>query len=148
MKWTGIVVLIIASVRASAQNVPFLGDWQEPGGSVVRIERCGSNLCMKISILSSTAPSTTDTHNPDASLRDRSLCNLQIGRGFHMDGATHASGGQLYDPKSGNTYHGKMTVEGDMLNLRGYVGVSLFGRTEVWRRVSPASTACRVEQRK
>lgn len=148
MKWISIVVLIMASACTSAQDVPFLGDWQEPGGSVVRIEHCGNDLCMKIDILSSTAPSTTDTHNPDASLRNRSLCNLQIGSGFHMDDATHASGGQLYDPKSGNTYHGKMTVEGDTLNLRGYVGVPLFGRTEVWRRVPPASTVCRAEQPK
>jgi uncharacterized protein (DUF2147 family) len=47
-------------------------------------------------------------------------------------------GGKLYDPKSGMTYSGKMTlVSSDRLELRGYVIFSLFGRTSSWSRVLP-----------
>jgi len=82
-----------------------------------------------------------DIHNPDASLRQKLLCGLVIGRGFHATSPTYADGGSLYDPKSGKTYHGEMTANGDQLALRGYIGVKLFGRTETWTR-TPAPIAC------
>jgi uncharacterized protein (DUF2147 family) len=130
------------SAQPESQPATFLGDWQEPGGSVVRIEHCGSDLCMSIRVLSPKAPSITDTHNPDLALRSRALCGLRIGTGFRIDDATHASHGQLYDPKSGNTYHGMMTLDGNALKLRGYVGISLLSRTEVWRSVQPVNDPC------
>ena len=40
--------------------------------------------------------------------------------------------GTIYDPKSGKTYSCKMTIDGNKLKIRGYIGISLFGRTEVW----------------
>jgi uncharacterized protein (DUF2147 family) len=52
------------------------------------------------------------------------------------------SGGHLYDPKSGHTYRGTIVAEGDALKLHGYIGVSLFGRTETWQRVA-AVEACK-----
>jgi uncharacterized protein (DUF2147 family) len=44
-------------------------------------------------------------------------------------------GGTIYDPKSGKTYSCKMTLKGDKLDIRGFVGLSLLGRTETWTRV-------------
>lgn len=48
------------------------------------------------------------------------------------------SGGQIFDPKNGKTYHSSLHVidEGKKLNVRGYIGVPLFGRTQTWLRVS------------
>jgi uncharacterized protein (DUF2147 family) len=92
--------------------------------------------------LSPTAPTKTDINNPDATLRGKSLCNLEIGSRFHPSDATHASGGTIYDPRSGNTYRGQMVVDGDLLRLRGYVGFSLFGRTEIWHRVHASYVSC------
>lgn len=45
-------------------------------------------------------------------------------------------GAEILDPFSGNTYRVKLTLkdEGQTLDVRGYVGVSLFGRTQTWRR--------------
>jgi uncharacterized protein (DUF2147 family) len=41
----------------------------------------------------------------------------------------------VYDPKSGKTYRGKMTfVSPNQLNLRGFIGIPLFGRTTTWTR--------------
>ena len=116
-----------------AQTSPFLGDWQEPTGSIIRIEACSSGFCIRILSISPKAPAASDIYNPDATLRSRSLCNLEIGSHFSLSDATHASGGTLYDPKSGNTYRGTMVVEGDTLRLRGYVMLPFFGKTEIWR---------------
>lgn len=61
---------------------------------------------------------------------------------FNMKRDTSSSfplwrGGHVLDPKSGNIYKGKMwlTDNGCKLHLRGFIGISLFGRNEVWNRV-------------
>jgi uncharacterized protein (DUF2147 family) len=133
-------LLFVAAAAHAAGGV--MGDWKSPTNSIVRVYACGSDICLKVVKLSPDAPETTDKENPDASLRARSLCELTVGTGFHQDDATHLSGGHLYDPKSGHTYRGTIVAEGDTLKLHGYIGVSLFGRTETWQRV-PAVEACR-----
>ncbi|MDX1419009.1 MAG: DUF2147 domain-containing protein [Rubricoccaceae bacterium] len=46
------------------------------------------------------------------------------------------SGGTITDPKSGRTYRAKMELDGaTRLRVRGFVGFSLLGRTQVWERV-------------
>ena len=122
------------SLAASAPG-PF-GDWKTADGSIVRTFPCAQNLCIKIVTITPTAPGTVDFHNPDASLRSRSLCNLEIGSGFAIHGSSEASGGRLYDPESGKTYQGNLNLDGDILKLRGYIGISLFGRTETWHRAT------------
>lgn len=44
-------------------------------------------------------------------------------------------GGKIVDPKNGKSYHCKMTLEGkDKLIVRGYIGITLFGRSQTWIR--------------
>ncbi len=43
-------------------------------------------------------------------------------------------GGSILDPKSGKVYKAKMTLQGNKLYVRGYVGVSMLGRTQTWVR--------------
>lgn len=129
------------SVLRAVQS-PLFGDWQEPEGSIVRIEPCSAGICLRIVKLGPSAPSSTDAHNPQALLRNRPLCGLNIGQGFSITDATHATGGSLYDPKSGNTYHGTLAVKDGQLSLRGYIGLSIFGRTEVWQRPSTRVQPC------
>jgi uncharacterized protein (DUF2147 family) len=134
--------IFLCSATLKAQTSPFLGNWQVPSGTIVRVDPCSSDFCMRIVFVSPKADSTMDIHNPDASLRARSLCALEIGSRFHASDASHASGGTIYDPKSGNTYRGTMVVDGDTLRLRGYIGISLFGRTEIWHRVHASYQSC------
>lgn len=48
------------------------------------------------------------------------------------------SGGQIIDPNNGRTYRCKMELDGpNRLRVRGYIGISLLGRTQVWERVTP-----------
>jgi uncharacterized protein (DUF2147 family) len=136
-------LLLLASTPSIAAPAPAtMGDWQTPIGSVVRVQPCGGAVCLVLVTLPPNAPETTDQQNPDAALRKRALCGLVIGTGFHQDDAGRLSGGYLYDPESGHTYRGKIYAEDDSLHLRGYIGISLFGRSETWKRV-PAVAACR-----
>jgi uncharacterized protein (DUF2147 family) len=45
------------------------------------------------------------------------------------------TGGTILDPDSGDIYKCKMWVNGDVLTARGFIGISLFGRSQEWRRV-------------
>lgn len=86
------------------------------------------------------APSRLDTENPDPALRQRELRGLVILTGFRFAGDREWKDGRIYDPNSGNTYKGTIRQVGaNELTLRGYVGISLFGRTESWHRRDDSS---------
>jgi len=74
-----------------------------------------------------------DHKNPQANLRNRNILNLVMLTNFTYDDGEW-TGGEVYDPKSGKTYNSKMKLKGNALELRGYVGISLFGRSTVWTR--------------
>jgi uncharacterized protein (DUF2147 family) len=133
---------LLASVGAfAASPAATTGDWQTRAGSVIRIQPCGPSVCAIVVKLPTEAPETTDTENPNPALRTRPLCGLTVGSGFHQDDPTHLSGGHLYDPKSGHTYKGTITADDNTLHLRGYIGISLFGRSDTWKRI-PTITPC------
>jgi|HubBroStandDraft_5_1064220.scaffolds.fasta_scaffold64002_2 uncharacterized protein (DUF2147 family) len=135
--------LLLAPAWLVAQPGSVLGNWSEPTGSVIHIDHCGTEICLWLVALGPSAPSTADIHNPDPGERSRALCGLKIGSGFTLRDPGHASGGMLYDPKTGKTYHGMMTAEAANLELRGYVGISLFGRSETWTRPVKPVQACK-----
>jgi uncharacterized protein (DUF2147 family) len=75
----------------------------------------------------------TDEKNPKAALQSQPLIGLPILKGFEKDGNTYTDG-TIYDPETGKTYDCKMTYKGKTLNIRGYIGISLIGRSAVWER--------------
>jgi uncharacterized protein (DUF2147 family) len=139
-------VFVVAAVTAfsgfaMADEPAALGYWVTPqGGSVVQIQQCGATLCGQIVGLRTTRrpdESPSDIHNPDKAKRDQPLCGLtMMGDLAPAKGsATEWEGGWVYDPDSGDTYKAQMKLDGpDKLDLRGYVGISLFGRTMSWTR--------------
>ena len=76
----------------------------------------------------------TDIHNSDEARHNDPVMGLLILKKFKKDGEHGYEDGTIYDPKNGKTYKCKMTLEGDKLHVRGYIGFSLIGRTEVWTR--------------
>jgi uncharacterized protein (DUF2147 family) len=137
-----VAFLFLFAMSASAQSGGLLGDWKTKAGSIVRIEHCGDQLCMRLVEVLNTGGDTTDSQNPDRALRGRPLCGLEIGSGFKMTDPDHAIGGTLYDPKSGNTYRGKIAADGTTLHLRGYVGIPLFGESQDWARPTAPVKPC------
>jgi uncharacterized protein (DUF2147 family) len=80
-------------------------------------------------------PPRYDDLNPNSELRSRPLDGMTILSGFAYDGDDHWTGGTIYDPNSGKTYKSTLTlVDRSTLKVRGYIGVSLFGRSDTWTR--------------
>jgi uncharacterized protein (DUF2147 family) len=132
-----------AALPAGTTAAPnLLGDWVASDKSIVRIYSCGAALCMKIVYVNPAIGHTTDGLNPDPAKRGQPLCELLIGRGFQHKSASHAEGGTLYDPESGNQYSGTLTLDGSKLRLHGYIGIALFGRTEDWVRAPADHPTC------
>ncbi|KTC85359.1 MULTISPECIES: DUF2147 domain-containing protein [Legionella] len=67
-------------------------------------------------------------------LKNKPIQGLRIIWGLKDKGNGVWEDGKILDPKSGRVYHAKMTLEGNKLHVRGYVGFSAFGRTQIWVR--------------
>ncbi|MFI5230636.1 MAG: DUF2147 domain-containing protein [Gemmatimonadales bacterium] len=67
--------------------------------------------------------------------RNQPIVGMEILRGMRANGSAW-SGGEILDPETGKTYRAKMKLSdgGDKLIVRGYIGISLFGRSQTWIR--------------
>ncbi|MBI3233079.1 MAG: DUF2147 domain-containing protein [Bacteroidetes bacterium] len=82
-----------------------------------------------------TGKPRTDHLNPDKSKQNVPLMNLTVLRRFTWKNKNLYEGGLIYDPKNGKEYSCKINmVDQNTLDVRGYVGISLLGRTAVWKR--------------
>ena len=70
---------------------------------------------------------------PKPELRCEPIIGLVILKNFKKDGKNTYDGGTVYDPENGKTYDCKLTYKGDHLDVRGYVGFSMFGKTTTWK---------------
>jgi len=99
----------------------------------VTIYKCDDKFCGKITWLKT--PEDLDTKNADPAKRSNKILGMNILWGFSFNQGQWV-GGRIYDPDSGKTYRCKMWLKSDdKLNLKGYVGIPLFGRSEIWTRV-------------
>lgn len=67
--------------------------------------------------------------------KNQPLLGMVIMKGVKAKGDFY-EGDEILDPFSGNTYRVKLTLkaQGKKMEVRGFIGVSLFGRTQVWER--------------
>lgn len=65
--------------------------------------------------------------------KNKPLIGLEIIRGLEKDGDEFTEG-TITDPKNGKTYKCTITRDGNKLNVRGYIGFSVIGRTQVWQK--------------
>ncbi|WKS95575.1 DUF2147 domain-containing protein [Riemerella columbina] len=63
------------------------------------------------------------------------ILGMEVIRGLKKDG-NDFDGGTITDPKTGKVYKCSVKREGNQLNVRGYVGISLLGRTQTWHKVN------------
>ncbi len=73
-----------------------------------------------------------DKNNEEKSLRNTPLMGLPVLKKFKVASAETYEDGTIYDPKNGKTYSCKITHQGNKLSVRGYIGISIIGRTAEW----------------
>ena len=78
-----------------------------------------------------------DSNNPDKEKQNKLLIGLIMLNRFKFDGGEEWNGGDIYDPENGKTYSSYLYLKNwNTLKVRGYVGISLIGRTETWTRTN------------
>jgi len=139
------LVLVLACV--TAPHAAVAGDprgtwWVEGGAARVEIDDCEDALCGRVVWLRSPFDldgcPLRDVQNPVHELREREVNGLVVLRDLRA-AAREADvwrGGSIYDPGSGRTYRVVLRLSGpDRIEVRGYVGFELLGRTTTWLRV-------------
>lgn len=81
-------------------------------------------------------PNRKDSLNPDKTKRNEKIVGSVVGWNFKYNGDNTWNSGYLYDSNSGKVYKSKITRdEKGNLCIRGYIGISLIGRTEYFVKV-------------
>jgi len=135
-----ILLFAVISINAIAQSKDaIVGKWLNSSGEgQIEIYKKGDKYYGKLAWLKEpnlNGKPKTDSKNPTGSLQNRPLLNLEILKDFvYEDGKW--TDGTIYDPKSGKTYSCNISLKSnEVMNVRGYIGISLLGRSETFRRV-------------
>ena len=136
--------LIFPSLVYAVESDAILGGWvTEDRDSRVEIFRKGHQYFGKIAALKQPhylpgeingmdGKPRLDSNNQDETLRSRPMVGMELMKNFQFENGKWV-GGSIYDPKNGKTYSCEISLAADgTLHVRGYVGVSLLGRTTVW----------------
>lgn len=75
-----------------------------------------------------------DKKNPVPAMRSNTLHGTNILVGFEKVDDNEFENGTIYDPTTGKSYKGRIVVKGKVMELRGFIGSALFGKTVIWRR--------------
>ena len=146
----GLVAFVAAAHAATAAEPSASGLWQkvdQQTGNPVVWFYFFENDGLYQGIVAKSFPRPGDPPNPTCSScrdgrKDAPLLGLSLIRdmkpsGQAYNGGVAYEGGNILDPRDGNIYNAMMTVspDGQSLTVRGYLGIALFGRDEVWYRL-------------
>ncbi len=119
-----------------------IGEWESGSGKArIKISKYGDKYSGKIIWLKEPLykdgkTTKRDTKNPDETKRTVPIINLTILLGFVYKGNNCWGNGTIYDPESGSTYNCVIKLKDEkILDIRGFIGIQLVGRTEVWKRI-------------
>ncbi|AWN73705.1 DUF2147 domain-containing protein [Legionella anisa] len=102
--------------------------------AVVTISESGGTLS---AVINKVFPQPGDTgicQNCPGMFKGKKVEGLTFMWGLKKEGDNEWGGGSILDPKSGKIYRAKITDKGNKLLVRGYLGISLLGRTQVWKK--------------
>ena len=137
-----ICFLLGFSSMAMANNNPddIVGTWLSADGKGhIQIFKEGNKYFGKIVWLKepneANGQPKMDKNNPEKSLQSKPLVGAVILHDFVFDKSEWNSG-HIYDPQNGKDYKAYLRLkDANTLALRGYIGFSLLGRTEIWTRI-------------
>ncbi|HJV19420.1 MAG TPA: DUF2147 domain-containing protein [Sediminibacterium sp.] len=142
-RYMAILILLTGlSVSALANNPDaIIGLWKPAAGNgVIQIYKQGSQYYGKLVWLKepndpATGKPKTDTKNSDNKLKSRPLLGMVNLRHLKYAKENNWNDGKVYDPKSGNDYSCKITmIDENTIEVRGFMGISLLGKTDTWNR--------------
>jgi len=141
----GTLLCVLFSISVYAQKFgpdDLIGIWEPSHGKGrVKIEKIGDKYFGKVVWLKEpldpeTREKKLDKSNPDETLRKRKRLGLRVLQDFAPNGNGYWDSGTIYDPENGTTYNCKITMKNkNTIDIRGFVGVSMFGRTDTWKKV-------------
>ncbi len=111
------------------------GIWETDTGGYVQIHQQGDTWAGTV-VGSRDGEARYDTENPDEALRGRRLLGVTVLKDLEYAGGNKWEDGSIYSPDNGKTYSAQATLtDQDTLEARGYLGISLLGRSQTWQRV-------------
>ncbi len=135
-------VFTLGGLSAQEAGDKLIGVWQPSNGrSMVKIDKIGNKFYGRVVWLKEpndeNGKPRTDINNPDESLRSTPIKGYRILKDFVYDAEEGLwTDGTIYDPNNGSTYNCKIELtEENKIEIRGYVGTPVFGRTDVWTRL-------------
>jgi uncharacterized protein (DUF2147 family) len=145
MKIGGFIVVVGLLLPGVALANSFVGVWStEEDKSRVEIKACADDeakLCGTIiwlkEPLDDKGKPKTDKNNPEEQRRGRPILGLPLLSGFEKTDDPKVWGdGKIYNPEDGEVYSCTMELLSDgVLEVLGYIGIPLFGKTQEWQRV-------------
>jgi len=143
MKKLILIAAIFLALPGFSQTVSadaVLGTWLTASGKAkVQIYKEGDKYNGKIVWLKNPTYEDgkikVDKNNPDKTKQFVPLLGLNMLKGFEFDDGEWEDG-TIYDPENGKTYSCTIKFRDGKLDLRGYIGISLIGRTQTWFKVA------------
>jgi uncharacterized protein (DUF2147 family) len=117
-----------------------LGNWLTQGrDGIIQISQAPDGSYQG-RIVGGGDPSRLDTTNPDPAKRHEPLLGQVIMQGMEYLGGGRFSTGTIRDPNNGHIYKCKMELlDASRLQIRGFLGISLLGRSQIWTRYTGTS---------
>jgi uncharacterized protein (DUF2147 family) len=137
-----VLAITSASLAAAADDSP-VGTWKTiddktgHAKSLVQISEAGDELQAKVlRVIESDRGPHPLCVACEGDRKGKPIEGMTIMWGVKKQAGSSWDGGSILDPQNGKTYSVKLTLAdgGKKLDVRGYMGVSLLGRTQTWQR--------------